>query len=360
MARKRRADEIDLNECRVYHVVSRCVRSLRLLSTDGDGRKELCLQVLQSLTEVTAVQVAAFSLMDNHLHLLLRVDVEQAEVWTEQEVVERWLALHPVRNGYFEPVETPDGRVVELANEPELVEATRQKLVSISQFMKELKQRIAQVANRDDGTSGAFWAGRFKIKAVRDEAQLLTTLAYIDLNPFAANICEKPEDGKYTSLEGRLGLDRPRPVQPRRRDHRSERRNRPRVRERATQGIPGTRAATPKPLLVGLQVRRPTGHWLVPLDESKESNGQITARLHAESAAPQRARRPDILLSGLSLQTYMKLLDITSRLLRAGKKRLFRQSVPILERLALTPSGLAEAVVGLFDGRSQHPVRVVP
>jgi hypothetical protein len=35
--------------------------------------------------------------MDSHLHLLLRIDCEEAENWSEQEVVQRWFRLYPPR-----------------------------------------------------------------------------------------------------------------------------------------------------------------------------------------------------------------------------------------------------------------------
>ena len=275
------------------------------------------------------------------MHLLLRVDVKQAERWSDQEVVERWLELHPVRNGYFEPVETPEGYAEEFANDTEVVEATREKLLSISQFMKELKQRIAQVANRDEGTTGAFWAGRFKIKAIRDEAQLLATLAYIDLNPFAANACVNPEDGKYTSLEGRLGRDHPQGMRQRLREHRPEGQHRSRVAIRIARSARSTRQS--------LIARQPTGLWLIPLEGSKRPGRRTTARSHGQGATTRRDHLAETLLPGLSLKNYLQLIDITSRLLRTGKKRLSRQSIPILERLALTPNGLAERIVELID-----------
>ena len=77
MARKLRRNEIDLTQARVYHVVSRCVRAIDLLRAEDESRKELCMQYLQLLAENTAVEVAGFSLMDTHLHLLLRVNVER-------------------------------------------------------------------------------------------------------------------------------------------------------------------------------------------------------------------------------------------------------------------------------------------
>ena len=81
-----------------------------------------------------------------------------------------------------------DEHLAVLASDADAIAAAREKLMSISQFMKEMKQEVTQWINRMDETVGSVWAGRFKCKRVTDEAQLLTTLAYIDLNPFATGV----------------------------------------------------------------------------------------------------------------------------------------------------------------------------
>ncbi len=69
--------------------------------------------------------------------------------------------------------------------------------------MKCLKEPLARLANRQDGTRGAFFEGRFKSVGILDEEALLATCAYIDLNPVAAGIVEVPEAGEHTSIKQR-------------------------------------------------------------------------------------------------------------------------------------------------------------
>jgi hypothetical protein len=40
------------------------------------------------------------SMMDNHLHLLLRLDQDVAKGWSDEEVVRRWGRLFPPRTSY--------------------------------------------------------------------------------------------------------------------------------------------------------------------------------------------------------------------------------------------------------------------
>jgi len=50
-----------------------------LLSKDGSpGRKDWIDNRLKELDRIFAISVGGFSIMDNHLHFLLRIDVEQA------------------------------------------------------------------------------------------------------------------------------------------------------------------------------------------------------------------------------------------------------------------------------------------
>ena len=70
--------------------------------------------------------------------------------------------------------------------------------------MKCLKEPLSRLANRQDQTRGAFFEGRFKSVAILDEAALLATCAYIDLNPVAAGIAEVPEASAHTSIKQRV------------------------------------------------------------------------------------------------------------------------------------------------------------
>ena len=42
--------------------------------------------------------------MDNHLHLLLRLDPNVAEAWSDEEVVRRWGRLYPPRDKSRKPL----------------------------------------------------------------------------------------------------------------------------------------------------------------------------------------------------------------------------------------------------------------
>ena len=82
-----RAHLVDVSVTRWYHCVTRCVRPAFLLGEGPFDRKEQIDRRLQELAEIFAVAVGGFSVLDNHLHLLLRLDPDTAKGWSDEEVV---------------------------------------------------------------------------------------------------------------------------------------------------------------------------------------------------------------------------------------------------------------------------------
>ena len=86
-----RAHLVDRSVSRWYHCLTRCVRRAFLLGEGPNDRKAWIESRLQELAEIFAVSVAGFSVMDNHLHLLVRLDPDVVTGWSDEDVVR---ALH--------------------------------------------------------------------------------------------------------------------------------------------------------------------------------------------------------------------------------------------------------------------------
>ncbi len=205
-----RSKLVDVSLSRWYHCISRCVRRAFLLAEGSDtatgDRKAWNERRLKELDAIFAISVGGFSVMDNHLHLLLRIDPEVARNWSAEEVVARWFKLFPPRGTDRKPL-SPE-KLKELASKRAAdalwVATTRDRLGSLSWFMKCLKEPLSRMVNKAEKCTGAFFEGRFKSIAVLDEEALLAVCAYIDLNPVAAGISPTPEASKHTSVKARV------------------------------------------------------------------------------------------------------------------------------------------------------------
>ena len=78
-----RAQLVDVTLTRWYHCITRCVRRAFLLGEGDENRREWLQNRLEKLAEVFAVSVGGFAVMNNHLHLLLRLDPEVAQAWSD-------------------------------------------------------------------------------------------------------------------------------------------------------------------------------------------------------------------------------------------------------------------------------------
>jgi REP element-mobilizing transposase RayT len=280
------------------------VRSSFLCGGRASHRKDWIKDRLLELSRCFAVEVGAFAIMDNHLHLLVRTQPGWAENWSDEEIVRRWIMLYPrtaerVRRAGH--VNSDRELVRRLAADRCRVALWRQRLASLSWFMKCLKEPIARRANREDNVTGHFWNGRFKVQALLDDTAVLASLAYIDLNPVRAAVAASPEQSNHTSVQDRICV---------RQSHRAVRRQRCASRPRRVAAL----VNLPKG-------RRPAhdedGIWLIPIEHRK-----------------RRRSSERIGLTQLTLDEYLQLIDLTGRRARPGKRGAIAKSLaPILDRL---------------------------
>jgi hypothetical protein len=151
-----------------------------------------------------AIDIAAYAVMSNHYHVVLHVDREQSLAWNDAEVIERWHRLFKgsEMSQRFSRGETLD-RVEQQALAYE-VDKWRQRLISISWFMRCLNEPIARKANREDNVTGRFWESRYTSQALLDEKALAACMVYVDLNPIRAQMAKTPEASNHTSIQRRI------------------------------------------------------------------------------------------------------------------------------------------------------------
>lgn len=208
MARKTVVND---GESGVYHCISRCVRRAFLCGLDPYSQKDYehrrvwIRDRIVELSGIYGVEVLSYAVMSNHLHLVVQTLPERVESWDAEVVVRRWLRLYPVeRDGFGRAVEPSDALVREWCGDASVVKRCRERLGSLSWFMRSLNEPIARRANREDDCRGHFWEGRFKCQRLVDEGAVLACMVYVDLNPVRAGMAQTPEGSEFTSVYDRI------------------------------------------------------------------------------------------------------------------------------------------------------------
>jgi len=193
-----------------YHCIGRCVRRAFLCGKDNfsgknfEHRRQWVVDRLNQLSTIFSIDVCAYAVMSNHYHIVVRLSPDESEHWSQNEVIERWQKLYSggaLVQMYQSGSHLSDMQKMMLVTQ---TEKWRERLSSLSWFMRCLNEHLARLANKEDNCTGRFWEGRFKSQALLDDAALMACMAYVDLNPIRANIASTPESSDYTSVKERI------------------------------------------------------------------------------------------------------------------------------------------------------------
>lgn len=202
-----RAHLVDSENGGFYHCISRCVRRAWLCGIDPlsgqsyEHRREWVERRVLMLSDIFSVELYAYAVMSNHYHLVVKIDPYTSRQWTSEEVAQRWLRLRAGANGEIDELQARA-----LASDETRIAILRQRLASLSWFMRYINETIARRANREDRCKGHFWEGRFKSIALLDEASVVACMAYVDLNPIRAKTSNVVVDSPHTSIRRRTNI----------------------------------------------------------------------------------------------------------------------------------------------------------
>nr|WP_243638364.1 transposase [Shewanella frigidimarina] len=169
-----------------------------------EHRREWVDSHILELATIFAIDICAYVVMSNHLHVVVKVDADKVKLWSDKDVLVQW---HKGFKGTLltqKFVKGEDLNEFEMKTVNDCITLYRQRLVDISWFMRSLSEPIARMANKEDKCTGRFWEGRFKSQALLDEAAVLACMAYVDLNPIRAKMAATPETSDYTSIQRRI------------------------------------------------------------------------------------------------------------------------------------------------------------
>ena len=138
------------------HHVMQIGNNRQAIFHDDDDRRAWC-EHLREASLVARVDIHAYVLLDNHVHLLA----------------------------------TP-----------------REKAEGLSTMMQSLGRRYVAAFNRRHGRTGTLWEGRFRAALVDPDEQLLACMRYIDTHPQRSGLCSDPGDYRWSSCAHHLGRAR--------------------------------------------------------------------------------------------------------------------------------------------------------
>ena len=237
MARKNRVSVRD----GVYHVTARIANRAMLLA--ADEVKDRIMEWTLSVADFSGVEVWAFCVMDNHLHLFVHVPPVPERLWLDPAVEPDAHAFGMRPPECREPLWSPGGdsprhrrpslgfmlgddemvgRLKSLYGESRakevavtwaawrerglgrLVDERKERfcrrMYNLSQFVKTLKERISMWYNEAYDHSGCLWQGRFHSGVVEKSAVVKAVVAaYVGYNPVKAKIAASPTDWRWSS-----------------------------------------------------------------------------------------------------------------------------------------------------------------
>ena len=139
-----RKQQISLEATPYYHCTSRCVRRAFLCGLDSltgkdyEHRRQWVEDRILFLGEIFCINVCAYAVMSNHHHVVLHINMAEAQSLTDLEVCERW---HKLYKGTLLTQKLLKGELLDEAQwlaVKEKLDQWRLKLANISRWMRAL------------------------------------------------------------------------------------------------------------------------------------------------------------------------------------------------------------------------------
>lgn len=93
-----------------------------------------------------------------------------------------------------------------MTNHVHLILRPTRDSTSLSELMRVLAARYTRHTNKLERRSGTLWEGRFKCSVIDTDAYLLACCRYVDLNPVRARLVANPQDYEWSSYRALAGF----------------------------------------------------------------------------------------------------------------------------------------------------------
>lgn len=205
------------NEPSIYHLHTRVVQRTVLCGYDAitgvdySYRKDWICAELERLAGCLACEILDLGVLQNQLHLLTRTRPDVVANMPDREVAVRWCRavwttkLEPdERRSCSRPPHPFEEQVQRLLQDSEALQDSRARLSNLSWLMRLLCQPIARRANQEMGTSGRFFADRFRCRRIESMADLLVSSVHTNLSPLRVDGAASLEDAPLTAAYARI------------------------------------------------------------------------------------------------------------------------------------------------------------
>ena len=126
--------------------MSRCVRRAflcgedRLTGRSFEHRRQWVEDRIHELAGIFGAAIWGYAVMSNHLHVVVQTLPEAVAGWSVEEVAKRWNRLFRRQD------QSTEMRIEVLAGDAERIKELRERLSSVSWFMRCLSEPIARAA----------------------------------------------------------------------------------------------------------------------------------------------------------------------------------------------------------------------
>ncbi len=174
-----------------YHVRNKAACHEGEFPLELPGAQQNLERIIRFYLEPYFCDLAAFQILGNHYHALLRFLARRTV--EREELRRRARLLYPKKEeGEFDRWDEA------------VWQRLHERLFDVSELMRNINQAYARWHNKRFNRSGRFWGDRFQSTVMAGEEAVLEGLLYVDLNAFRANLCAMPWDWHFGSASRRM------------------------------------------------------------------------------------------------------------------------------------------------------------
>ena len=171
-----------------YHLYSRIAAHKGEYPLSEPAPMRRLLQIIEHFSAIYFCEVAAYCVMGNHYHLIVKFD--RLRPVSRRDLRSKTRLMYPSRAAQAE---------VDLWSE-ENWEHYRRRLFDVSEFMRNVQASFARWYNFTYERRGRFWANRFKSVYLQNKQAVLDCMLYVELNPVRAGLVQRPEEWHGSAL----------------------------------------------------------------------------------------------------------------------------------------------------------------